>query len=104
MNNRWNGHDYQVQQHYPPNHSSYYQMTPFQYYQKPTLPHMQGGFEKKTSSFGKQTYPMLQYFQTKEGEVDFEKVMYTVNQLASTYQQISPMFKSVGSLIKKIPR
>lgn len=100
--------------HYVPENHPFYQsqtglpanqMTPFQYYQKPVVPYVQDhNMHPEPSSFKKQTPPLLQYFQTEEGDMDIEKVMYTVNQLASTYQQVSPIFKNVGNLLKNIQR
>ncbi|UOQ84269.1 YppG family protein [Gracilibacillus salinarum] len=85
----------------PPTYTSPLPMTPYQYYQKPVVPDPYDGFQTPTSSFfGKQNNPMMHYFQDKNGEVDFDKVFHTVNQLANTYQQVSPVFKNVGSILK----
>lgn len=98
-----NGH------HLPQNHPFYHQhagqpvnqVTPFQYYQKPAIPYTQDNhMNKEPISFKKQHPPLLQYFQTEDGDMDIEKVMYMVNQLASTYHQVSPIVKNVGSLLK----
>ncbi|SER37942.1 YppG-like protein [Gracilibacillus ureilyticus] len=100
----WRPHSRQPYQ-YPNMQQPYPQqsvpMTPFQYYQKPNLPlpHYQQN-QTMTPPFGKQANSFISYFQTKDGEMDFDKVFQTVNQLASTYQQVSPLFKNVSNIVK----
>lgn len=104
-----NGHVHHVPQHHPSYHPQagppINQVTPFQYYQKPVLPYMQGNnMNPESASWKKQNPPLLQYFQTPDGDMDIEKVMHTVNQLASTYHQVSPIVKNVGSLLKNFQK
>ncbi|WP_249872711.1 YppG family protein [Oceanobacillus saliphilus] len=40
------------------------------------------------------------YFYNGNGQIDFDKVLSTVGQLASTYHQVTPIVKQFGSLIK----
>lgn len=40
------------------------------------------------------------YFYNGNGQIDFDKVLSTVGQLASTYHQVSPIVKQFSSLIK----
>lgn len=40
------------------------------------------------------------YFQDQDGQVDFDKMLSTVGQLASTYHQVSPIVKQFGAMIK----
>ncbi|MFC4402050.1 YppG family protein [Gracilibacillus xinjiangensis] len=89
---------YDMQKPYPPKQIP---MTPFQYYQKPNLPlpYYQSNQTMKPP-FGKQANSILSYFQTKDGEMDYDKVFHTVNQLAATYQQVSPLFKNVSNIVK----
>ncbi|SHN31883.1 YppG family protein [Gracilibacillus kekensis] len=85
----------------PPTYTSPLPMTPFQYYKKPVVPNPYEGFQTTNpSNFGKQNNPMLHYFQNKNGEMDLDKVFQTVNQLANTYQQVSPLVKNVGNFLK----
>ncbi|WP_066187482.1 YppG family protein [Gracilibacillus timonensis] len=87
--------------HQPQAYTSPLPMTPFQYYQKPTIPNPYQGWQStNTAASGKQSNAMLQYFQDKNGEMDFDKVFHTVNQLASTYQQVSPLVKNMGTWLK----
>ncbi|WP_163538953.1 YppG family protein [Gracilibacillus sp. YIM 98692] len=74
-------------------------VTPYQYYQKPLMP-IQQDTSFPQVPMGKQPNPFVHYFQDKNGEMDFDKVFQTVNQLASTYNQVSPIFKNVGSFLK----
>ncbi|MFC4388149.1 YppG family protein [Gracilibacillus marinus] len=104
---------YQYYQNYPNQQTHYQQnpyvspdymqqattMTPFQYYQKPTLPLPYPTYQP-SPNLGKQANPFISYFQTKDGEMDFDKVFQTVNQLAATYQQVSPLVKNVTNLVK----
>jgi hypothetical protein len=89
----------------PPTYTSPMPMTPFQYYQKPMVPNPYDGFETPSPSFfGKPNNPMLQYFQNKNGEMDLDKVFNTVNQVANTYQQVSPLFKNFGNILKSFQK
>ncbi|WP_194287302.1 YppG family protein [Gracilibacillus oryzae] len=88
---------HEMQQPYP----NQVPMTPFQYYQKPNLPPPYYQQNQQTlPPFGKQANSIVSYFQTKDGEMDFDKVFQTVNQLAATYQQVSPLFKNVSNIVK----
>ncbi|WP_067730270.1 YppG family protein [Oceanobacillus damuensis] len=40
------------------------------------------------------------YFYNNNGQIDFDKVLSTVGQLASTYHQVTPIVKQFSSLIK----
>lgn len=42
------------------------------------------------------------YFQDEDGQMDFDKMLSTVGQLANTYHQVSPIVKQFGSLIKNL--
>ncbi|SDK30851.1 YppG family protein [Sediminibacillus albus] len=44
----------------------------------------------------------IHYFQDKNGQVDIDKMLTTVGQMANTVQQVAPLFKGVGSFIKGI--
>ncbi|RCW73041.1 YppG family protein [Saliterribacillus persicus] len=41
-------------------------------------------------------------FQDENGQIDIDKVLDTIGQLNATYQQISPVVKSFGNIIKGI--
>lgn len=42
---------------------------------------------------------IMQQFQDDEGQIDINKMLSTVGQLANTVQQVSPVIKQVGSLV-----
>ncbi|MDX8046319.1 YppG family protein [Gracilibacillus sp. S3-1-1] len=96
----YEGYPYQ-----PPTYTSPMPITPYQYYQKPVIPNQYDGFDPQAvSTVNKQHPSFLQYFQDKNGEMDLDKVFHTVNQLANTYQQVSPLVKNVGSILKSFQR
>lgn len=41
------------------------------------------------------------YFQNNNGQLDVEKVIETINQVADTCQQFTPLVKEIQSLLKK---
>ncbi|SDC17546.1 YppG-like protein [Pelagirhabdus alkalitolerans] len=41
------------------------------------------------------------YFQNHNGQLDVEKVIQTISQVAETAQQFTPLVKEIQSLIKK---
>ncbi|MEC5424688.1 YppG family protein [Virgibacillus sp. C22-A2] len=43
---------------------------------------------------------LMSYFQSQDGQVDFDKMLSTVGQLANTYHQVSPIVKQFGALMK----
>src|SRR5699024_9372492 len=88
---------------YPPVGPNPYQ-TPFEYYAKPTQPDNWHQFMNNYNYYGQadsnvQNNFMTQ-FQDANGQVDFQKVLSTVNQLANTVQQVSPIIQQVNSVIK----
>ncbi|MFD1448469.1 YppG family protein [Oceanobacillus profundus] len=44
----------------------------------------------------------MSYFQNGNGQLDFDKIISTVGQIASTYHQVSPIVQQFSSLIKNI--
>ncbi|WP_026571369.1 MULTISPECIES: YppG family protein [Sediminibacillus] len=44
----------------------------------------------------------IHYFQDKNGQMDLDKMLNTVGQMATTFQQVAPLFKGFGSFIKGI--
>ncbi|HLR52133.1 MAG TPA: YppG family protein [Candidatus Avamphibacillus sp.] len=51
-------------------------------------------------SFPKQPNNLLSQFQNTEGQLDVDKMINTVGQLASTYHQVAPIIKQFGAFIK----
>ncbi len=84
----------------------YYQ-TPFEQYAKPEQPM---NWYMPQNQFDNQFYQeppqqnqqssFVNPFQAENGQLDFNKIMSTVSQLANTVQQVSPVIKQVGAMIK----
>ncbi|WP_164671043.1 YppG family protein [Virgibacillus doumboii] len=86
-----------------PNHTAHFQ-TPFEMYSKPKLPVNWNPYFQSGGAVNSSPAPnnLLHYFQDNNGEMDLDKVLTTVGQLANTFQQISPVVKDVGSMMKKL--
>lgn len=106
---------YYSQQDYYPNASPYgfvpHYKTPFEQFAKPKQP--MNWYPKQQQQFyypppqsnkpnhqSHQVNNLKAYFQDSNGQVDFDKMFSTVGQLANTVQQVSPVIKQFGSLIK----
>ncbi|MFD1019312.1 YppG family protein [Thalassobacillus hwangdonensis] len=93
------GNDFNTQQA-PPNPPS----TPFEIYAKPPYEPPQdafGGYGQNQQFYGGAPKPgMLSMFQDKNGQLDMEKMMSTVGQMANTVNQLSPLMKGIGGLFK----
>ncbi|MFC3039308.1 YppG family protein [Virgibacillus xinjiangensis] len=79
--------------------------TPYQAFAKPKHPEQwphagQLGYSSFTG--GKPGSNLFAYFQGNKGQVDIEKMIGTVSQLANTYHQVSPIVKEFGSILKNI--
>ncbi|WP_181350162.1 YppG family protein [Thalassobacillus sp. CUG 92003] len=49
-----------------------------------------------------QSKGLMEYFQDDQGQVDIDKMMSTMGQMVQTVNQISPIFKGIGSFVKGI--
>lgn len=79
--------------------------TPYQFYAKPKQPFNSHPFSQPNQGYynsPNQPPPnsLLNYFQDKDGQMDFDKMLATVGQVANTFQQVSPMVKQFGSIMK----
>ncbi|AIF45158.1 YppG family protein [Virgibacillus sp. SK37] len=98
----------QNSQFYPqsPYYGQEFPQSPFDMYAKPQQPpnwpsHMTGASPNMNSAPGmQQGNGLLHYFQDNEGQMDLDKMLSTVGQLANTYHQVSPIVKQFGSFIK----
>ncbi len=82
-----------------PFHTNHYQeQTPYDYFQKPPIP--QQFFNQQQSQGGFGGNPFIQQFQNNKGQMDFDKIFSTVGQLVNTVNQVQPIVKKVGYLIK----
>ncbi|WP_158591799.1 YppG family protein [Oceanobacillus halophilus] len=79
-------------------------MTPYDYFQKPEQPMNWPNnvpFEQNQFSQQPQTPPnVMSHFQKENGQLDLDKVLGTVGQLASTYHQVAPIVQQFGSFMK----
>ncbi|MFG6116518.1 YppG family protein [Halobacillus sp. MO56] len=79
---------------------------PFEYYTKPMFPqqqnHMQSGYGSQPFFYNNGVNPknMIGYFQDQNGQIDMDKMMKTVGQVAQTANQLSPLMKGIGGFIK----
>lgn len=78
-------------------------MPPYQYFAKPAQPN-EWYPESNTyaNSYNQQTKSFIHMFQDKDGQIDLDKMLNTVGQMANTYQQVSPIIKGIGSFMKGI--
>lgn len=81
-------------------------MSPFDHYAKPAQPmnwpmytqsqanpHMSPPYQQPPAG-------VLSQFQNSSGQIDINKMLSTVGQLANTVQQVSPVIKQFGSIMK----
>ncbi|HLS20543.1 MAG TPA: YppG family protein [Bacillota bacterium] len=76
-------------QHMLPIHFNQMPNQPFNYpppYQQPPRPPLSAS--------------VLNQFQTDDGQIDINKTLATVGQLANTFQQVTPVIKQFGSIIR----
>lgn len=75
-----------------------------QQYQEPHMGNFTSYNQPQAQSFNepppKQMNSLLTQFQNSEGQIDVDKMLNTVGQLANTYHQVAPIIKQFGSLIK----
>ncbi|WP_077324377.1 YppG family protein [Virgibacillus siamensis] len=79
--------------------------TPFEYFSKPSQPiNWHPGYKHGSHNFntGIEGNDLFHYFQEKKGEVDLDKMLSTIGQVANTVQQVSPVVKQLGALMKQI--
>ncbi|WP_179107296.1 YppG family protein [Sediminibacillus massiliensis] len=80
---------------------------PYQYFAKPPHPAPWPGFvgsqPGQTGYWQQQSAPgFMNLFQDKNGQMDLDKMLSTVGQMASTVQQVAPIFKGFGSFLQGI--
>ncbi|WP_188456853.1 YppG family protein [Virgibacillus oceani] len=95
---QWNYLQYQ-----PQNPPPYYK-TPFEQFAKPKQPSDWYTYMQPNAT----PYPppkssgLVSYFQDKNGQMDLDKMFSTVGKLANTVQQVSPVVKQFGSIMKNM--
>ncbi|WP_106494796.1 YppG family protein [Lentibacillus sp. Marseille-P4043] len=80
--------------------------SPFDQFAKPKQPNNWHAVMGNQTSHNPYSTPkangLFTYFQDKNGQVDLDKMFSTVGQFANTVQQISPVVKQVGSIMKNM--
>ena len=51
---------------------------------------------------GQYVSPFIQYFQDENGELDIDKVFFTINQVMKTANQVGPIVQSVNNFVKNL--
>lgn len=87
-------------------HTPYYpqtHVTPYEVYAKPAQPmDLLYPNEGASAYSGNQDQPnpsILGAFTDENGQVNLDKTMTTINQLASTYHQVTPIVKQISSIL-----
>ncbi|SFE35300.1 YppG-like protein [Lentibacillus persicus] len=79
-------------------------LTAFEVFAKPKQP-VYGPFPHYPGISAPQPSPqanLLKYFQNQDGQIDIEKMLSTAGQVVNTVQQVSPVVKDVGQLMKNL--
>lgn len=97
---------YTAQQHYQIPLSQQPQ-SPFEQFAKPKQPHdwysqtqnqqEQGNYQQ---SYGSYPAGLMSQFQDQNGQLNLDKLLSTVSQIANTYHQVSPIIKQFGTFMK----
>ncbi|WP_157967362.1 MULTISPECIES: YppG family protein [Paraliobacillus] len=78
-------------------------ISPYQYFAKPAQPiEWYSESNSFTDTNSQQAKGFMHMFQDKDGQMDLDKMLNTVGQMANTYQQVSPIIKGIGSFMKGI--
>lgn len=85
-----------------PNQPYGYQ-TPFEYFQKPEPPGLSYGNNNADPAMYGNMPPkanLMGQFQKEDGQLDLDKVLTTVGQLANTYHQVYPIIQQFNGFLK----
>lgn len=79
-------------------------ISPYEMYAKPPQPEewagqMDEGYFQMPK---KQPNPIMAHFYDENGQMDVQKMLSTVNQLANTFQQVTPVIQQLGSFVRLI--
>lgn len=83
------------------------QLTPYELFAKPVQPAnwmgpAPGNHPNNPNSHGPGPSGIMGQFTDKNGQMDFDKMISVVGQIAGTYHQVSPIVKQLGSLMKLV--
>ncbi|WP_407271768.1 YppG family protein [Radiobacillus sp. PE A8.2] len=78
--------------------------TPYDHFAKPQQPAQWNNYfqpnGQQSMGWNQKPNGIMNYFQDKEGQLDVDKMLGTVGQMANTVQQVSPLLKGLGSFMK----
>lgn len=79
-------------------------ISPYEMYAKPQQPEEWGGpmGEGYFQPPEKKPNPIMAHFYDENGQMDLQKMLSTVNQLANTFQQVTPVIQQIGSFVRLI--
>lgn len=110
INENFPSHQAHINQQLYPSQQQFQQGTPFEYFTKPEQPnHWPMAIGQDNPNFYPSQYPInnqdqspgfLTQFQDENGQMNFDKVLSTVSQLANTFQQVTPVIQQVSAMIK----
>lgn len=80
--------------------------SPYEQFAKPPQPNQWNPYyslEQQFPQYGQMQGPkgFMHYFQDKNGQLDLDKMLSTMGQMANTANQFSPLVKSLGSLFTR---
>lgn len=102
------GNPYPQQQQmygHPMHHNQQIPPTPYNQFAKPPQPqYMMPINGQNPNTFGPGSNPpsqssFMNYFYDDKGQIDYGKVINTVSQVAHAFQQVTPVFQQINSLI-----
>ncbi len=81
--------------------------SPYEMYAKPPqtnerMEQMNGPYSQAQQAPTKPPNPIMVHFYDENGQLDLQKMLSTVNQLANTFQQVTPVIQQIGSLFRLI--
>ncbi|MFC0523716.1 YppG family protein [Pontibacillus salicampi] len=80
--------------------------TPYEQFQKPPQPTQWNPYVSAQQNMPplqqQQQKGIMQYFMDKNGQLDLDKMLNTMGQVANTANQFSPLVKGIGSFMKGI--
>ncbi|WP_053075086.1 YppG family protein [Ornithinibacillus californiensis] len=94
-------HGFQQQQ--PPYYQNLYEQpkSPFEQFAKPKQPQDWYANNEQLQGNNQQAQPqMMSQFQEQNGQMNLDKMLTTVSQIANTYHQVSPIIKQFGDFMK----
>lgn len=75
--------------------------TPYEQFKKPPLPvFWENEISNQPNPQGNPANSVMAHFQDENGQLNLDKMLTTVGQMANTYHQVYPIFKQFSNFIK----